>query len=58
MSDPKIPKLYHRDTPHWQQAQREQFWQLNEGKSEYPGRRQQSPVVLYFHGQVLIDPCS
>ncbi|KAK5046871.1 hypothetical protein LTR84_007225 [Exophiala bonariae] len=33
MSDPKIPKLYHRDTPHWQQAQREQFWQLNEGKS-------------------------
>ncbi|OCT55139.1 putative lactate 2-monooxygenase PB1A11.03 [Cladophialophora carrionii] len=33
MSDSKIPKLYHRTTPHWQQEQRNAFWALNEGKS-------------------------
>ena len=33
MSDPKIRKLYHRTTPHWQQEQRNAFWALNEGKS-------------------------
>ncbi|KAL2399577.1 FMN-dependent alpha-hydroxy acid dehydrogenase qulF [Exophiala dermatitidis] len=33
MSDPRIPKLYHRSTPHWQQEQRKSFWQLNENKT-------------------------
>ncbi|EXJ73148.1 lactate 2-monooxygenase [Cladophialophora psammophila CBS 110553] len=33
MSDPRIPLLYHRTTPHWQQEQRNSFWALNEGKS-------------------------
>ncbi|KAK5023459.1 hypothetical protein LTS07_009334 [Exophiala sideris] len=32
MSDPRIPKLYHRTTPHWQQEQRNAFWELNENK--------------------------
>jgi isopentenyl diphosphate isomerase/L-lactate dehydrogenase-like FMN-dependent dehydrogenase len=32
MSDPKIPKYYHRTTPHWQQEQRNAFWELNENK--------------------------
>ncbi|KIY00091.1 uncharacterized protein Z520_03776 [Fonsecaea multimorphosa CBS 102226] len=32
MSDPRIPKLYHRSTPHWMQEQRDSFWSLNEGK--------------------------
>ena len=31
-SSPKIPKLYHRTTPSWQQEQRNAFWSLNEGK--------------------------
>ncbi|KAJ9608053.1 hypothetical protein H2200_007041 [Cladophialophora chaetospira] len=33
MSDPKIPELYHRTTPSWQQEQRNAFWAINEGKS-------------------------
>lgn len=32
MSDPRIPKFYPRSTPSWQEMQREEFWQLNEGK--------------------------
>lgn len=31
MSDPRIPKLYPRSTPSWQQRQREHFWELNDG---------------------------
>jgi hypothetical protein len=34
MSDPRIPKFYHRTTPHWQQEQRNAFWELNENKRE------------------------
>lgn len=33
MSDPRIPKLYHRSTPSWEQRQRDSFWALNEGKA-------------------------
>lgn len=32
MSDPRIPKLYPRSTPSWQDRQRESFWMLNDGK--------------------------
>lgn len=31
MSDPKIPKLYPRSTPSWQQKQRDHFWEINNG---------------------------
>ncbi|KAK5069905.1 hypothetical protein LTS08_007878 [Lithohypha guttulata] len=33
MSDPRIPKLYPRSTPSWQDRQRESFWMLNEGRT-------------------------